>query len=136
MVLWLEMTRIPAAEAKGGAERKRRPFQRDIRDVIAIEVAFDAGMSPAERRQWIWGGISIEIIKVDHDGTSTQDGVKGDSLLAIGVVGDNERLTERDEAIGAGQVTDRPAATGTVSVKWWVGGIGEGGDDDGLGYGR
>jgi hypothetical protein len=50
-------------------------------------------MPPAERRQWIRGGIGIEIIKIDHKGLTTQAGVKGDDLLTIGVVGGNDRLT-------------------------------------------
>ena len=54
------------------SDRKRRPFQRDIRDVIAIKVAFNAGMPPAERRQGIRVGIAIEIIEVDLNSAPTQ----------------------------------------------------------------
>ena len=69
--------------------------------VVAIEVALDAGVSPAECGQRIRGGIAIEIIKVDHDGAATQAGGKGDGLRATGVVGGNNRLAQRDEVIVA-----------------------------------
>lgn len=76
------------------SSRKRRPFQRDIGNVIAIEIAFDPRVPAAERWQGIRCSISIEIIKVDDNEPVTEARVKGDSIGTSRVINSNDGFTE------------------------------------------
>jgi len=52
------------------------------------------------------------------------------------IVGGNDRLAERDEAIGTRQIADRACAARAIRIKGGIGGIGEGSHDEGLSRGR
>src|SRR5216684_1926807 len=108
MVLWLDTTRRPATGAKAGNAEPSSVISgvsSPLRSPLML-------VCPPHNAGSGSGSASADIIKVDHDGASTQAGGKSDSIRAIGVVGGNDRLAQRDEVISPGQVADGPRATG------------------------
>ena len=60
---------------------------------------------------------------------------KRDGLRSGGIVGGDDGLAQRDLAVGARQIGNRPVATETASIKGWIDNILIGGDNDSGGCG-